>query len=196
MKIDGAWVFEPRLFPDDRGSFHEWFQAPDFERATGHRLNLAQANCSVSDARHAARHPLRRRTARPGQIRQMCPRRRARRRGRHPRRLADVRPVGLGAARRRHAPRDLPQRGPRARVHGADRRRDADLPVLRGLRTGARAHVHPLDPTLAIEWPLDVEPMLSEPRRRRADACPRPGRRVCSRRTTNAGATSACAAGA
>jgi dTDP-4-dehydrorhamnose 3,5-epimerase len=48
LKIDGAWVFEPKVFPDDRGSFHEWFKAPEFAQATGHGLDLAQANCSVS----------------------------------------------------------------------------------------------------------------------------------------------------
>jgi dTDP-4-dehydrorhamnose 3,5-epimerase len=48
LKIDGAWVFEPTVFPDERGSFHEWFRAPDFERVIGRPLNLAQANCSVS----------------------------------------------------------------------------------------------------------------------------------------------------
>ena len=48
MKIEGAWVFTPRLFPDGRGSFHEWFKGAEFEQATGHPLNLAQANCSVS----------------------------------------------------------------------------------------------------------------------------------------------------
>ncbi|KIF69945.1 dTDP-4-dehydrorhamnose 3,5-epimerase [Streptomyces sp. AcH 505] len=48
LSIEGAWVHEPKIFPDDRGSFHEWFQAPGFREATGHDLNLAQANCSVS----------------------------------------------------------------------------------------------------------------------------------------------------
>jgi dTDP-4-dehydrorhamnose 3,5-epimerase len=48
MKIDGAWVYEPKVFPDDRGTFHEWFRLPDFVDAAGHRLALAQANCSVS----------------------------------------------------------------------------------------------------------------------------------------------------
>jgi dTDP-4-dehydrorhamnose 3,5-epimerase len=48
MKIDGAWVFEPKLFPDDRGTFHEWFQAPTFAGAAGHRFDVAQANCSIS----------------------------------------------------------------------------------------------------------------------------------------------------
>ncbi|MFJ4786304.1 dTDP-4-dehydrorhamnose 3,5-epimerase [Streptomyces sp. NPDC088794] len=48
LGIAGAWVHEPKVFPDARGSFHEWFKGPDFAEAAGHRLNLAQANCSVS----------------------------------------------------------------------------------------------------------------------------------------------------
>jgi dTDP-4-dehydrorhamnose 3,5-epimerase len=48
LSIDGAWVVEPKLFPDNRGSFHEWFKAETFAKEVGHRLSLAQANCSVS----------------------------------------------------------------------------------------------------------------------------------------------------
>ncbi|MET7732514.1 dTDP-4-dehydrorhamnose 3,5-epimerase [Streptomyces sp. NPDC005402] len=48
LGIAGAWVHEPKVFPDARGSFHEWFKGADFAESTGHGLNLAQANCSVS----------------------------------------------------------------------------------------------------------------------------------------------------
>lgn len=48
LSIAGAWVHEPKVFPDSRGSFHEWFKGPDFAEAAGHGLQLAQANCSVS----------------------------------------------------------------------------------------------------------------------------------------------------
>ncbi|MFD6342159.1 dTDP-4-dehydrorhamnose 3,5-epimerase [Streptomyces sp. NPDC060131] len=48
LSVEGAWVHEPKIFPDSRGSFHEWFRAPDFTEAAGHPLRLAQANCSVS----------------------------------------------------------------------------------------------------------------------------------------------------
>ncbi|MDX3097845.1 dTDP-4-dehydrorhamnose 3,5-epimerase [Streptomyces sp. ME01-24h] len=48
LPIEGAWVDEPRLFPDSRGSFHEWFKAEAFAKEAGHELVLAQANCSVS----------------------------------------------------------------------------------------------------------------------------------------------------
>ncbi|MFK0128522.1 dTDP-4-dehydrorhamnose 3,5-epimerase [Streptomyces nigra] len=48
LGIDGAWVLEPQLFQDDRGTFHEWYRGGEFREATGHDLTLAQANCSVS----------------------------------------------------------------------------------------------------------------------------------------------------
>jgi dTDP-4-dehydrorhamnose 3,5-epimerase len=48
LDIDGAWVFTPRIHPDGRGRFLEWFTNTGFRAATGHRLDLAQANCSVS----------------------------------------------------------------------------------------------------------------------------------------------------
>ncbi|MEV8089389.1 dTDP-4-dehydrorhamnose 3,5-epimerase [Streptomyces nigra] len=48
LGIDGAWVLEPQVFEDDRGTFHEWYRGGQFRDATGHDLTLAQANCSVS----------------------------------------------------------------------------------------------------------------------------------------------------
>jgi dTDP-4-dehydrorhamnose 3,5-epimerase len=48
LGIEGAWVLEPKVFPDDRGSFHEWYRSAEFREATGYDLSLAQANCSVS----------------------------------------------------------------------------------------------------------------------------------------------------
>jgi dTDP-4-dehydrorhamnose 3,5-epimerase len=48
MGIDGAWIFMPRIYPDNRGDFHEWFRDAEFLDNLGYRLELAQANCSVS----------------------------------------------------------------------------------------------------------------------------------------------------
>jgi dTDP-4-dehydrorhamnose 3,5-epimerase len=48
LSIEGAWIHEPKVFPDERGSFHEWFRVADFREATGQDLDLAQANYSVS----------------------------------------------------------------------------------------------------------------------------------------------------
>lgn len=48
LDIDGAWEITPRQHPDDRGVFLEWFKDAAFTEAVGHRLDLKQANCSVS----------------------------------------------------------------------------------------------------------------------------------------------------
>jgi dTDP-4-dehydrorhamnose 3,5-epimerase len=50
LQIEGAWVLTPQLRPDDRGVFLEWFAGSEFEQAAGHRLDLRQANLSVSAA--------------------------------------------------------------------------------------------------------------------------------------------------
>jgi len=48
LGIEGAWALEPKAFPDERGSFHEWYRGTEFREATGYDLALKQANCSVS----------------------------------------------------------------------------------------------------------------------------------------------------
>ena len=50
LSIDGAFEITPKQFGDPRGVFFEWFKDPNFFESVGHRLELAQANCSVSDA--------------------------------------------------------------------------------------------------------------------------------------------------
>jgi dTDP-4-dehydrorhamnose 3,5-epimerase len=50
LKVPDAYEFTPVVHGDARGSFHEWFRVADFEEALGHRLDLRQANCSVSAA--------------------------------------------------------------------------------------------------------------------------------------------------
>jgi dTDP-4-dehydrorhamnose 3,5-epimerase len=46
--IDGAWIDTPRVFPDNRGAFSEWFRAAEFSRELGYDFGVAQANWSVS----------------------------------------------------------------------------------------------------------------------------------------------------
>lgn len=50
LAITGAWEITPVVHSDARGSFYEWFTDPEFTAITGHRLDLRQANCSVSKA--------------------------------------------------------------------------------------------------------------------------------------------------
>lgn len=48
LSIDGAWTFSPQIHRDERGVFLEAFHGDRFCAATGHRLNVAQVNTSVS----------------------------------------------------------------------------------------------------------------------------------------------------
>jgi dTDP-4-dehydrorhamnose 3,5-epimerase len=50
LQIEGAWALTPQQVGDDRGLFLEWYVGGAFERAVGHRLDLHQANLSVSAA--------------------------------------------------------------------------------------------------------------------------------------------------
>ena len=48
LSIPGAWLFEPSVFPDERGIFAAPFQAGRFREVVGHDLTIAQVNHSVS----------------------------------------------------------------------------------------------------------------------------------------------------
>jgi dTDP-4-dehydrorhamnose 3,5-epimerase len=48
LSIEGAWVHAPRIHRDDRGSFLENFRADEVAGDPRYRLDVAQANCSVS----------------------------------------------------------------------------------------------------------------------------------------------------
>lgn len=50
LKVPGSWEISTRKFADDRGVFLEYFKDELFVETVGHRLDLAQANCSVSSA--------------------------------------------------------------------------------------------------------------------------------------------------
>ena len=48
LGIDGAWVSTPKIHYDDRGSFLESFRGVEVAADLGYRLDVAQANWSVS----------------------------------------------------------------------------------------------------------------------------------------------------
>ena len=48
--MEGAWELTPDQFRDDRGVFLEWYAASAFAAQVGHPLDLRQANVSVSAA--------------------------------------------------------------------------------------------------------------------------------------------------
>ena len=50
LAVPGGWEITPELRTDSRGAFFEWFTDPEFTEFAGHRLDMRQANCSVSAA--------------------------------------------------------------------------------------------------------------------------------------------------
>jgi dTDP-4-dehydrorhamnose 3,5-epimerase len=50
LAVPGAWEITPKQHTDDRGVFFEWFTDAGFRAFARHRLELRQANCSVSAA--------------------------------------------------------------------------------------------------------------------------------------------------
>jgi hypothetical protein len=64
LGIEDAWVVDlVVVHGDDHCSFHEWFKT---EQGVGLRLDLGEANCSVSGGVEG--HPLRRCAAGAGQV--------------------------------------------------------------------------------------------------------------------------------
>ena len=162
LKVPGAWEFTPRQFPDPRGVFLEWFKASVVEEAVGHRLQLAQANHSVS-ARgtlrgvHFADVP-------PGQAKYVYCTRGA---------VLDV-IVDIRVGSPTFGVSDA------VRLDEEDRRGvylseglghaflaltdDANVTYLCSTpyNPPAEHEVHPLDPALDLPFPSDVEPLLSD----------------------------------
>lgn len=50
LDIPGSWEITPIIHGDPRGLFFEWLTNDGFSAFTGHRLDVRQANCSVSSA--------------------------------------------------------------------------------------------------------------------------------------------------
>ena len=48
LNIDGAWIYTPQVWQDQRGSFFEMFRGQEFAEELGYRFEVAQANHSVS----------------------------------------------------------------------------------------------------------------------------------------------------
>lgn len=162
LKVPGAWSFTPRQFPDPRGVFLEWFKATVVQETVGHGLALAQANHSVSSRGtlrgvHFADVP-------PGQAKYVYCTRGA---------VLDV-IVDIRVGSPTFGVSDA------VRLDEQDRRGvylseglghaflaltdDANVTYLCSepySPTGEHG-VHPLDPALELDWPTDVEPLLSD----------------------------------
>jgi dTDP-4-dehydrorhamnose 3,5-epimerase len=161
LNVPDAFEFTPRQFPDDRGLFLEYYKRAALEEAVGHPLNLVQANCSVS--RQGTLRGLHFADVPPGQAKYVtCVN------GSGLDVVVDIR-VGsptfgawdasvLDDSDRRAV--YVPEGLAHAFLALSD---EATLLYLcsEGYNPGREHGVHPLDPAIGIDWPDDVEPLLS-----------------------------------
>lgn len=159
--IEGAWVFTPRQFSDDRGIFLEWYKADVVAQAVGHFLTLAQANHSVS--RRGTLRGVHFADVPPGQAKYVyCAR------GSVLDVVVDLRAGSPTFGRCEPVRLDDQQRRGLYLAEGlghAFLSLEDDTAVTYLCSTPyapEREHgVHPFDPQLGIRWPDDVEPLLS-----------------------------------
>jgi dTDP-4-dehydrorhamnose 3,5-epimerase len=159
--IDGAWTFTPAVHRDERGHFLELFRAADLSESLGYWPQTAQVNCSVSHQGvirgvHFAMVP-------PGQAKYVtCVS------GAILDVIVDIR-VGSPDYGRWEAVRldDTSQRAVFLEAglgHAFTALSDKATVVYlcsTPYAPGREHGVHPLDPAIGIEWPTDIEPVLS-----------------------------------
>jgi dTDP-4-dehydrorhamnose 3,5-epimerase len=162
LGIDGAWTHAPRIYPDNRGNFHEWFRGAEFLDAIGYRFGLAQANCSVS--RRGVIRGIHFTQVPPGQAKYVICASGA---------ILDV-IVDLRAGSPTFAGWKAVQLDDETRravficegLGHAFVALSAQATVMYLCSTpyapGIEHGVHPLDPALGIEWPQETEPTLSD----------------------------------
>ncbi len=162
LDILGCWTFSPKVFLDNRGSFYEWFQSEIFEAQTGHKFNFAQANCSVSNKGvirgiHFAKYP-------PGQAKYVtCIS------GKVFDVLVDLRKGSPTFGHWRSVTLDSTKPQiiyiPSGIGHAFMALEDNSIFVYlcdQRYNPGNEFDISPFDPTISIEWPKDIDPVLSE----------------------------------
>lgn len=162
LAVPGAWSFAPRQFADPRGVFLEWYKAEAVAEAIGHPLPVLQANHSVSvrgtlRGVHFADVP-------PGQAKYVyCTRGAA---------LDVVVDLRVGSPTFGACDTVLLDDVDRRGVYLAEGlghaflalsdRVDVTYLCSQPYNPGGEHGVHPLDPELAVPWPADVTPLLSD----------------------------------
>jgi len=163
LEIPDAYVCTPRQFGDDRGTFLEWFRGDKLAEVTGRPFTPLQANHSIS--RRGTLRGLHFADVPPGQAKYVyCPR------GAVLDLIVDLR-VGSPSYGKHAAVRldETDRRGvflAEGLGHGffalSD---DANVAYLVSTTYNPQIEhaVHPLDPDLALPWPVDAgDPVLSE----------------------------------
>ncbi len=161
LSIEGAWVYTPKIFPDNRGLFNEWYRIGEFAGDLGYPLDLRQVNCSVSKKGvvrgiHFTEVP-------PGQAKYVfCPS------GALVDVIVDLR-VGSPTFLRWEVVRlDEDDRRAVYLEHGLGHAIAALSPLATAVYLCTSSYapatdhdIHPLDPDIGIQWPLGDEMILS-----------------------------------
>ena len=161
LGIGGAWLYAPRVWPDQRGRFFELFRGQEFAHHLGYRLEVAQANCSVS--RRGVIRGIHFADVPPGQAKYVsCV---------HGRLLDVVVDLRVGSPTfQRWEAVELDDAGGRALFlaeglgHAFTPLSDEATVVYlcsTGYAPDAEHGVHPLDPDIGIAWPDGAEAVLS-----------------------------------
>lgn len=161
LRIPDAYEITPKQHGDDRGVFLEWFKAERFSEQVGHRLDLAQANISVSSRGtmrgiHFADVP-------PGQAKYVtCPSGAV---------LDVVVDIRVGSPTYGQWDSVVLDDADRRAIYLAEGLGHVFMALTdgavvtylcsEGYNPGREHGIHPLDPALGIDWPSDVEPLLS-----------------------------------
>lgn len=161
LGIEGAWVYTPKIHSDDRGSFLESFRGDEVAADIGYRLDIVQANCSVS--RQGAIRGIHFADVPPGQAKYVsCTR------GAIIDVVVDLRIGSPGFGEWKSVRLDDQDRRSVFITEGLGHAFIAltdECTVVYMCSTpyapGREHGVHPLDPALGIDWPADVEPILS-----------------------------------
>nr|WP_184080676.1 dTDP-4-dehydrorhamnose 3,5-epimerase [Nocardiopsis mwathae] len=161
LAVEGAYEFTPTAFPDERGLFVSPFQEPAFLEAVGQPFTVAQTNHSRS-TRGVIRgiHY----TAAPGQTKYVyCPRGRALdivvdiRVGSPTFGVYDIVQVDSESFRAVYFPIGL--------GHAFVALEDDTVMsymVSSSYDPARELAIHPMDPTIGIPWPTDIEPVISQ----------------------------------
>jgi dTDP-4-dehydrorhamnose 3,5-epimerase len=161
LSIEGAWVYSPRIFPDNRGLFNEWYRIGEFTEGLGYPLDLRQVNCSVS--RQGVIRGIHFTEVPPGQAKYVfCPS------GALLDVIVDLR-VGSPTYLRWEAVRlDETDRRAAFLEHGLGHAFMALSPTATAVYLCTSSYapatdhdIHPLDPEIGIAWPEDIEIILS-----------------------------------
>jgi len=162
LAVPGVIEFTPQVFPDARGQFVAPFQQSSFVDATGHELQLAQSNHSVS--RHGVIRGVHFSDVPPGQAKYVHCANGA---------LLDVAiDVRVGSPAFGRWCSVLLDSGTYRAVYLAEGIGHAFIALApdtvmtylcsTGYDPTAEHTVHPLDPALKLPWPTDLEPTLSD----------------------------------